>query len=160
MTDPYAHLPYRAGVGVALFDAKGHVFVGQRLDTPGAWQMPQGGIDAGEDVETAFFRELREETGTDKADILRVHPDILRYDLPPHLLGRLWNGQYRGQDQTWIAARFTGSDADIDIAAHDPPEFGQWQWVPLQDSLKLIVPFKREIYARVITAFGDLALTG
>lgn len=153
----YDHLPYRPCVGITLFNADGKVFVGERLDSPGAWQMPQGGIDPGEDSKTAFFREMREEIGTDQADILRVHEEILRYELPPRLRGKLWGGKYRGQEQLWIAARFRGTDADISIQAHNPPEFGRWQWVALNEVQNLIVPFKRDTYAKVIAAFGDLA---
>jgi putative (di)nucleoside polyphosphate hydrolase len=153
---PFHQLPYRPCVGMTLFNGEGKVFVGERLDYPGAWQMPQGGIDDGEDIQTAFFRELREEVGSDKAKILRIHDTPMRYDLPPRLRGKLWGGRYRGQEQTWIAARFTGTDADIDIGAHDPAEFGRWQWVALSEVIDLIVPFKRETYRTVIAAFEDL----
>ncbi len=150
------NLPYRACVGICLFNQKGDVFVGERLDSPGAWQMPQGGIDEGEDIKTAFFRELKEETGTDKAAILRIHDKKLRYSLPPRLLGKLWDGKYAGQEQTWVAARFEGADTDILIDAHDPPEFRHWKWVPFTDVLNLIVPFKKDTYREVIKAFEDL----
>ncbi len=149
-------LPYRPCVGIALFNHKNKVFVGERLDNPGAWQMPQGGIDPGEEIEAAAFREMKEEIGTDKADILKVAQQKLRYDLPPHLLGRLWGGQYRGQEQSWIAMRFTGLDSDINLNSHHPPEFRAWQWVALQDTPDLIVPFKRETYSRVIEMFRDM----
>lgn len=153
-------IAYRPCVGIALFNAAGRIFVGERLDNPGAWQMPQGGIDPDEDLTQAFFREMKEEIGTDKADIIRIHDRKLRYRLPPHLEGRLWNGRWGGQEQTWIAARFTGTDADIDIAAHDPPEFGAWQWVALDEVLDLIVPFKRNTYREVIAAFSGLLPPG
>lgn len=149
-------LPYRPCVGLALFNAAGRVFVGERVDSPGSWQMPQGGIDPGETVEQAFFREMREEIGTDRAEILRIHDTPLRYRLPPRLLGKLWDGKWGGQEQTWVAARFTGTDADIAIDAHDPPEFQAWQWVSLEDAPGLIVPFKRKTYEEVIRAFRDL----
>lgn len=141
---------------MTLFNKDGKVFVGERLDYPGAWQMPQGGVDDGEDTHKAFFRELREEIGTDKAEILRIMNEKLRYDLPPRLLGKLWDGKYRGQEQTWVAARFTGTDADIKIDAHMPAEFGRWQWVKLDEVIDLIVPFKRDTYRTVIEAFQDL----
>lgn len=150
MTD---ELPYRPCVGIALFNAEGKVFVGERIDTPGAWQMPQGGIDDGEALHDAFFREMREEIGTDKADILESLGHPLRYKLPPRLIARLWNGRYGGQEQHWIAARFTGTDADINIASYGDPEFSRWQWISLTNILDLIVPFKRDTYSEVIRAF-------
>jgi len=147
---------YRPCVGIALFNDKGHVFVGERIDTPGSWQMPQGGIDEGEDIETAAMRELAEETGTNKADIIRIADERIRYDLPEHLQNKLWNGIFAGQEQAWVAARFTGNDDDINIDSFDPPEFSAWQWVPLAETIELIVPFKRDVYQRVITAFSDI----
>ncbi|MDB5491138.1 MAG: Adenosine (5)-pentaphospho-(5)-adenosine pyrophosphohydrolase [Micavibrio sp.] len=147
------HLPYRRGVGIALFNDKHQVFVGERIDSPGAWQMPQGGIDDGEDLETAFYREMQEEIGTDKATIIKVMDKPLLYDLPPELQQKLWGGIFRGQEQTWIAARFTGGDADIKLDAHEPQEFQRWQWVDLDKVVDLIVPFKREIYTRIAQDF-------
>ena len=149
-------LPYRPCVGIALFNDDNHVFVGERIDNPGAWQMPQGGIDEGETVEDAFFREMEEEIGSTLAEIIRVHDTPLRYELPPHLIGKLWNGQFGGQEQIWVAARFMGLDSDINIHAHRQPEFQAWQWAPLDQILDLIVPFKRNTYAEVITAFKDI----
>ena len=149
-------LPYRPCVGIVLLNAEGHVFVGERLDNLGAWQFPQGGIDPGEDIETALWRELMEETGTDKAELLRVSEETTRYDLPNHLIGQLWNGAFRGQEQHWAALRFTGEDAHIDINSFDPPEFNAWKWVALDQTLDLIVPFKRETYEKVIAMFEDL----
>lgn len=153
-------LPYRPCVGIALFNKEGKVFVGQRIDseeTPASrpWQMPQGGIDAGEDIQTAALRELKEETGTDKAEIIRILEEPLYYDLPPHLLGKIWNGKYRGQEQYWVALRFTGEDKDIDLNADDHPEFSQWQWIEIEKTLDLIVPFKREVYQKIIIALKD-----
>lgn len=156
MSKDYSNLPYRACVGITLFNSEKKVFVGERVDNPGAWQMPQGGIDDGETVEEAFFRELLEEIGTDKAEILKIHDEPMRYDLPSHLLGRLWDGKYAGQEQTWVAARFTGADEDINIFYDRFPEFQKWQWVALHDILDLIVPFKRDTYKQVIEAFQDL----
>ncbi len=147
---------YRSGVGIALFNKDGKVFVGERIDTPGAWQMPQGGIDRGEDVKQAALRELEEEIGTNKAEIIRIHPENIRYDLPLELKKKLWGGKYAGQDQAWIAMRFTGQDSDIDITAGDRPEFSAWKWLTLKDTINLIVPFKRETYEKVIVAFADI----
>ncbi len=149
------NLPYRSCVGISLFNNDGKVFVGERIDTPGAWQMPQGGIDKGEDVEKAAFRELKEEVGTDKAKILRISDTKLRYDLPPHLLGRLWNGRYRGQEQTWIAMAFIGNDNDIDIKADKIPEFRDWKWVHMDELIDLVIPFKKDTYRQVIAAFSE-----
>lgn len=149
------NLPYRPCVGIALFNEQGKVFVGERIDTPGAWQMPQGGIDDGEDAIQACFREMEEEIGTRKARILQVCDETTCYDLPSHLLGRLWNGQYRGQEQVWVAALFQGRNSDIDITAHKPAEFRNWQWVELSELLELIVPFKRDTYKQVIAHFNN-----
>jgi len=144
---------YRPCVGIALFNQDGKVFVGERIDTPGAWQMPQGGIDEGEDLNIAAYRELKEEIGTDKANILKILEEKIRYDLPPERQKEFWGGKYLGQEQTWIAMRFSGNDNDIALDSDDNPEFSQWQWVDLKDTLDLIVPFKRKTYEKVIQAF-------
>jgi putative (di)nucleoside polyphosphate hydrolase len=154
--DP-SELPYRPCVGIMLLNRKGQVFVGKRIDqTLEAWQMPQGGIDKGEDPRAATFRELEEETGTRHAEIVREYPDWLTYDLPPHLVGFALEGKYRGQKQKWFALKFLGSDAEIGIKTKHQ-EFSDWKWVPLDDLMGLIVPFKREIYSKVVAAFSDLA---
>ena len=152
-----ADLPYRPCVGMMIFNREGQVFVGRRIDqTLEAWQMPQGGIDEGEDARTTALRELREEIGTDNVEFLREHPDWLTYDLPPHLLGVAWEGRYRGQRLKWFAMRFAGGEAEINLKTPHQ-EFSDWRWVPITDLLPLTVPFKRDIYALVIAAFGDLA---
>jgi putative (di)nucleoside polyphosphate hydrolase len=139
-----------------LFNQNGEVFVGKRIDqTVEGWQMPQGGIDAGETPVEAALRELQEEVGTGKAEIIGEMEDWVTYDLPPHLVGVAFHGKYRGQRQKWFALRFTGSDADIDLAAHEP-EFSAFQWVSLEALPGLIVPFKRETYKAVIAAFRNL----
>ena len=156
-------LPYRAGVGVMLANRAGGVFVGQRFDsTVEAWQMPQGGIDPGEDPWTAALRELGEETGVLPHLIEKIAeiPDWLSYDLPPDLRGGIWKGRYRGQRQKWYAMRFTGSDIEIDVAnpgdGHKP-EFIAWRWEPMQNLTRLIVPFKRPVYERVVREFASLS---
>ncbi|SCA55685.1 RNA pyrophosphohydrolase [Candidatus Terasakiella magnetica] len=147
--------PYRPCVGICLFNEKGQVFVAERIDTPGAWQMPQGGIDKGEDPHDAALRELEEEIGTNKADYLARTDDWLAYDLPDHLVGKVWKGKYRGQKQIWFAFRFTGEDREINIDTKHP-EFARWQWVELEEIVDLIVPFKRDIYVEIVNQFKGL----
>jgi putative (di)nucleoside polyphosphate hydrolase len=150
-------LPYRPCVGVMLFNREGLVFVGKRIDqTVEGWQMPQGGIDGDETPRQAAFRELEEETGIAKAEYLREMDEWLAYDLPSHLLGVALHGRYRGQRQKWIAMRFTGEDSDINIAT-EHAEFGHWKWLAVEALPRLIVPFKRDTYAKVIANFQDLA---
>ena len=140
-----------------LFNQDGKVFVGKRIDqTVEGWQMPQGGIDKGETPVEAVLRELQEEVGTDKADVLGEMEDWITYDLPAHLVGVAFHGKYKGQRQKWFALRFTGTDADIDLTAHDP-EFSDFQWVTLDALPGLIVPFKRETYKAVIAALKKFA---
>ena len=149
-------LPYRPAVGVMLLNREGKVFVAQRLDsTLEAWQMPQGGLDEGEDEVTGALRELEEETGIKPkhVEIVARHPDALYYDLPDDLLGKIWKGKWRGQRQTWFLCRFTGSDADVNIDTADP-EFRAWKWADPQDLPAMIVPFKRKLYQDLLTAFS------
>lgn len=153
-------LGYRPCVGVMLVNADGQVFVGRRIDNKEGdwWQMPQGGVDPGEDLRAAVLRELREETGItpDKVSLIGQMDEPLRYDLPDELVGKLWKGKYRGQEQTWFCARFTGSEADIDLEAHDPPEFCDFKWVEPDQLPDLIVPFKKRVYRAVVEAFTAL----
>ncbi len=154
-----ATLPYRACAGIVLFNSAGKVFVGERIDTPGAWQFPQGGIDDGESVEVAAFRELKEEVGTDQAEIIRIAEQTICYDLPDTLIQSLWGAKYRGQEQSWVAMHFTGTDKDINLNSFDPPEFSAWEWVVLEEAVERIVPFKRAVYQQVIALFADISLT-
>ncbi len=160
MTVDLMALPYRPCVGVMLVNEAGRVFVGQRIDNKEGdrWQMPQGGIDEGEDLRTAALRELGEETGLtpEAVTFLAELEEELFYDLPDDLLGKLWGGQYRGQRQTWVLMRFTGSDADVKLDAHDPAEFMAWKWVVPEELPDLIVPFKKRVYRAVIDGFREL----
>jgi putative (di)nucleoside polyphosphate hydrolase len=154
----FDHLPYRPCAGIMLVNAEGRVFVGQRKDRySDAWQMPQGGIDDGEDAETAALRELQEETGIDPSlvSIIAQSNEEHLYDLPPELKGKIWGGKYRGQRQSWFLLRFNGQDSDVNIETKHQ-EFSAWRWSDLDDVEKLIVPFKRELYRNVIAEFAPL----
>ena len=152
-------LPYRPGVGMMLFNGEGRVFVAKRIDTLSeAWQMPQGGIDAGEDARVAALRELGEETGipADAVTILGESRGWVRYDLPEHLVPKLWGGRFRGQEQKWFALRLNGPDTLINIAtAH--PEFCEWRWAELQELPNIIVPFKRDMYQALVDELGGFS---
>jgi putative (di)nucleoside polyphosphate hydrolase len=144
---------YRLGVGIMLVNPEGLVFVGRRADMPAglaSWQMPQGGIDPGETPRQTALRELREEVGTDKAEILGETEGWLHYDVPAEVADKSWGGRYRGQRQKWFAMRFTGKDSDIDPAADGHPEFDAWEWVAAERLPSLIVPFKRLLYLAVL----------
>jgi putative (di)nucleoside polyphosphate hydrolase len=156
MTDP-SSLPYRPAAGVMLLNREGKVFVAQRLDsTLEAWQMPQGGLDEGEDPEAGALRELEEETGISpgQVEILARCPTELTYDLPEDLVGKLWKGRWRGQRQHWFLARYLGGDDDIDIRTAEP-EFRAWKWAAPEDLPAMIVPFKKKLYEDVLAAFRD-----
>jgi putative (di)nucleoside polyphosphate hydrolase len=159
-------LPYRDCVGAVLFGPDGRVLVARRADLPnaegaaGGWQLPQGGMDAGEDPRHAVLRELAEEIGTDKAAILAEHPDWLTYDLPAELIGKALGGRYRGQRQRWFALRFLGVDADIRLDLDPHPEFDAWRWVALAELPALAVPFKRAIYEILARDFARFAPNG
>jgi putative (di)nucleoside polyphosphate hydrolase len=149
-------LDYRLGVGIMLLNPKKEVFVAQRRDMKTeAWQMPQGGIDKGEDPLDTAFREMEEEIGTAKADLLAESPGWVTYDLPADLIPKLWKGRYRGQKQKWYAMSFTGKDSDINLDTKHP-EFSEWRWVEHRRLPELIVPFKRELYLKVLKTFETL----
>lgn len=146
---------YRACVGMMLFNRDGLVFAGRRSDVATAsWQMPQGGIDAGETPRDAALRELAEEVGTDKVEIVAQSAGWLTYEFPDELRGRAWGGRYAGQAQRWFVMRFTGEDSDIDLAASPTPEFASWRWMALDDVVRGIVAFKRPVYDRVAAELG------
>ena len=158
MQTNFNKLPYRSNVGIMMVNEKGYVFVGQRLDNnQNAWQMPQGGIDAGEDPESAAYRELLEETGVKKQDVRFVASSSqwLSYDLPEDLIPILWNGKFRGQKQKWFLFKFLGEDGDINIAT-EHPEFSKWKWISKENLLKEIVPFKKSVYENVLKEFKNI----
>jgi putative (di)nucleoside polyphosphate hydrolase len=158
-----SRLPYRPNVGAVLFNQAGLVLVARRADLPnaeapaGGWQLPQGGIDEGEDPRQAVLRELAEEIGTDKAKVIGEHGAWLTYDLPPELVGVALKGRFRGQRQRWFALRFTGKDSDIRLDADPHPEFDAWRWITLPELPGLAVPFKRAIYEVLVESFAQFA---
>jgi putative (di)nucleoside polyphosphate hydrolase len=148
---------YRRGVGVMLINEAGLVWVGRRIDNRDeAWQMPQGGLDKGEEPWAGALRELEEETGIAPALVEKIadHPQQLRYDIPDAIAAHLWKGKYAGQIQDWYLARFSGEDGDVNIAT-DHPEFSHWQWVEPHLLPELIVPFKRDMYRAIVDGFAD-----
>jgi len=162
----FEDLPYRPCVGVVLFNRAGLVFVGRRtggpehVDLTHVWQMPQGGIDPGEEPWPAALRELREETNVRSVECAGEIAEWLNYDIPRDIAGLAWKGQYRGQTQKWFAMRFLGTDSEIDVANPDgtqEAEFAAWRWEPLQNVPELVVPFKRAVYERVAREFAPLA---
>jgi putative (di)nucleoside polyphosphate hydrolase len=163
----FESLPYRPCAGMAVLNREGLVFIGRRLNGPEhvdathVWQMPQGGVDPGEDTYKAALRELYEETNIRSVEKLGEIPEWLTYDIPREIAGQAWDGKYRGQTQKWYALRFTGPDSEIDVAhpaggAHKP-EFVEWRWEPMQNLPALVVPFKRQIYERVVKEFSKFA---
>ncbi len=154
MTINIEQLPYRPGVGIMLINTNKQVFVAKRIDMrTEAWQMPQGGIDSGETPQAAALRELKEEIGTDKAQIIAETAKWLHYDLPVNLVPKVWGGSFRGQRQKWFLMHFTGNDDDIDINTQHP-EFCQWQWVNPKELPTLIVPFKQQLYTDILQEFA------
>jgi len=165
MTASNSLLPYRDNVGAVLFNAAGLVLVARRADMPnaegsaGGWQLPQGGMDAGENPAEAVFRELAEEIGTAHADILAEYPGWLTYDLPAGLIGKALGGKYRGQRQRWFALRFLGQDSDIRLDLDPHPEFDAWRWMPLAKLPDIAATFKRSIYEKLAQEFAIFTLS-
>jgi len=158
---PFESLPYRPCAGMAVFNRQGLVFIGRRIDGPEhvdnthVWQMPQGGIDAGEEPYQAALRELREETGVLSVSLLAEAPEWFTYEIPPEILHRSWRARYRGQRQKWFALRFQGDESEINIKpGGHKPEFDAWRWEPMERLPDLIIPFKREVYQKVVTEFA------
>jgi putative (di)nucleoside polyphosphate hydrolase len=159
----YENLPYRRCVGVLVLNRAGLAFVGRRIEGPEhvdrthAWQMPQGGIDRGEEPWPAALRELREETNIRSVERLGEIAEWLNYDIPREIVGQAWKGRYRGQTQKWFALRFTGADSEIDVdhpEGAQEAEFADWRWEPLANVPDLVVPFKRAVYERVVEEFA------
>ena len=152
----FSHLPYRPGVGMMVLNHENLVFVGKRIDMISeAWQMPQGGVDAGESPEAAALRELKEETNISSVTILGKTASPLRYDLPDALIPKIWKGRYRGQEQHWFALRFMGDTSEINLQAHEP-ELSEYRWVAMEELPDIIVPFKRDLYAQLVEEFKSL----
>lgn len=163
-TDP-SKLAYRPCVGLMVVNRDGLVWIGRRPDAKDSpegagswWQMPQGGIDEGEDPRSAALRELREETGMRTVEFLAEHPGWVYYDLPPSLIGKTWGGRYRGQKQKWFLLRLLADDSEVEITPQDgsEAEFDLWKWVEAGSLVDLIVPFKRDVYVEVVKAFAPL----
>ena len=143
------NLPLRDGVGIVVLNKSNKVFVGKRIDNPkNFWQMPQGGIDPGENYLSAALRELEEETGIKNVKLIKEIDELLTYELPPKLLGIIWKGKYRGQKQKWFIMKFNGNDEEINLRTHKP-EFMDWKWININDITKVAVDFKLEVYKKI-----------
>ena len=145
-------LPYRQGVGIMLVNKEKKIFVGKRIDNRAAWQMPQGGVDQDENIVDAAKRELKEETGVSSIKIIKKSDKIYTYDLPDYLLGKIWKGRFKGQEQTWFLAQFLGEDDEINLDQKNA-EFKKWKWVNINELPDLIVPFKKELYQELVKEF-------
>ena len=145
-------LPYRQGVGIMLAKKEKKIFVGKRIDNRAAWQMPQGGVDQDENIVDAAKRELKEETGVSSIKIIKKSDKIYTYDLPDYLLGKIWKGRFKGQEQTWFLAQFLGEDDEINLDQKNA-EFKKWKWVNIDELPDLIVPFKKKLYQELVKEF-------
>ena len=149
MEKNYKNLPLRSGVGVVLLNSKNKVFVAKRIDNPKKfWQMPQGGIDEGEDFLTAAYRELKEETSIKNVELIKEIDEPITYELPPYLLGIIWKGKYKGQKQKWFVMRFLGKESEINLNTKKP-EFYEWKWIDLEEITNVVVEFKLEVYNKI-----------
>ena len=150
MREKFQNLPLRSGVGIVLLNEYNKVFVAKRIDNPkNFWQMPQGGVDHGEDFLTAAYRELEEETSIKNVELISELDGYITYNLPDHLLGVIWKGKFRGQKQKWFIVRFIGKDNEINLNTANP-EFKEWKWTEIDNLTNIIVEFKREVYKKVV----------
>ena len=144
--EKYKNLPYRVGVGIIVLNKENKIFVAKRIDNPkGYWQMPQGGVDEGEDFLSAAYRELEEETSIKNVELITEIDEITTYELPSHLLGKIWKGKFKGQKQKWFLMRYLGSDNEININT-SKPEFFEWKWIELSSITDIVVSFKLNVY--------------
>ena len=149
MKNKNSNLPFRSGVGIAVLNKDNKIFVAKRIDNPkNFWQMPQGGVDDGEDYLTAAYRELEEETSIKEVEVIKELDELITYELPKKLLGIIWNGKYRGQEQKWFLMRFLGKDSDINIKTKNP-EFCEWKWIEIDNLTDQVVNFKLHVYESV-----------
>ena len=146
MEEKFKNLPLRSGVGIVVLNRENRVFVARRIDNPkNFWQMPQGGVDKGEDFLTAAFRELKEETSISNVKLIKEMEGTITYELPNHLLGIIWKGKYKGQKQKWFLMRYLGNDEEINLKT-DKPEFFEWKWIDLELITEVVVDFKLHVY--------------
>ena len=147
--EKFKDLPYRVGVGIIVLNKENKIFVAKRIDNPkGFWQMPQGGVDEGEDFLSAAYRELEEETSIKNVELITEIDEITTYELPNHLLGKIWKGKFKGQKQKWFIVKFTGEDAEINIKTKHP-EFLDWQWLDFKKITETVVDFKLHVYKQI-----------